>query len=126
MLLDPRHAAERSRRARAAPVSCRRSSRAWPDELVDWGSTKAVGLDLFGAGLFPFEAISILLLIAVVGAIAIARPLRGRQHARPDDPVREDAVNDILFNIGYGHFLVLAAVLFLIGVGRRAASAATR
>jgi len=26
-------------------------------------------------------------------------------------------VNDILFNIGYGHFLVLAAVLFLIGVG---------
>jgi NADH-quinone oxidoreductase subunit K len=26
-------------------------------------------------------------------------------------------VNDILFNVGYGHFLVLAAVLFLIGVG---------
>jgi len=25
-------------------------------------------------------------------------------------------VNDLLFNIGYGHFLVLAAVLFLIGV----------
>jgi NADH:ubiquinone oxidoreductase subunit 6 (subunit J) len=41
----------------------------------DWGSAKAVGTDLFGPGLFPFEAISILLLIAVVGAIAIARPL---------------------------------------------------
>lgn len=26
-------------------------------------------------------------------------------------------MNDILFNIGYGHFLVLAAVLFLIGMG---------
>lgn len=26
-------------------------------------------------------------------------------------------MNDILFNVGYGHFLVLAAVLFLIGVG---------
>ena len=26
-------------------------------------------------------------------------------------------MSDILFNIGYGHFLVLAAVLFLIGVG---------
>ncbi len=26
-------------------------------------------------------------------------------------------MNDILFNIGYGHFLVLAAILFLIGVG---------
>lgn len=25
-------------------------------------------------------------------------------------------MNDILFNVGYGHFLVLAAVLFLIGV----------
>ena len=44
-------------------------------ELVDWGSTKAVGADLFGPGLFPFEAISILLLVAVVGALAIARPL---------------------------------------------------
>ncbi|MGE0549973.1 MAG: NADH-quinone oxidoreductase subunit J [Kofleriaceae bacterium] len=40
-----------------------------------WGSVKAVGTDLFGPGLFPFEAISILLLVAVVGAIAIARPL---------------------------------------------------
>jgi len=45
-------------------------------EKVDWGSVKAVGKDLFGPGLFPFEAISILLLIAVVGAIAIARRLR--------------------------------------------------
>jgi NADH-quinone oxidoreductase subunit K len=26
-------------------------------------------------------------------------------------------MNDILFNVGYGHFLVLAAILFLIGVG---------
>ncbi|MBX3157173.1 MAG: NADH-quinone oxidoreductase subunit J [Deltaproteobacteria bacterium] len=44
-------------------------------EKVEWGSVKAVGTDLFGPGLFPFEAISILLLVAVVGAIAIARPL---------------------------------------------------
>jgi NADH-quinone oxidoreductase subunit J len=41
----------------------------------DWGSIAAVGTNLFGPGLFPFEAISILLLVAVVGAIAIARPL---------------------------------------------------
>jgi NADH-quinone oxidoreductase subunit J len=47
-----------------------------PVEQVPWGSMKAVGSDLFGAGLFPFEAISILLLVAVVGAIAIARPLK--------------------------------------------------
>ncbi len=41
-----------------------------------WGSTKAVGWQLFTDYVFPFEAISILLLVAVVGAIAIARPLR--------------------------------------------------
>jgi NADH-quinone oxidoreductase subunit K len=26
-------------------------------------------------------------------------------------------MNDLMFDVGYGHFLVLAAVLFLIGVG---------
>ena len=54
-----------------------------------WGSIAAVGTDLFGAGLFPFEAISILLLVAVVGAIAIARPLHedAAQDAQTtDDP----------------------------------------
>ena len=53
-----------------APEICVRSER------PDWGSISAVGTDLFGPGVFPFEAISILLLVAVVGAIAIARPLR--------------------------------------------------
>jgi NADH-quinone oxidoreductase subunit J len=61
-------------------------------ERPDWGSIKAVGADLFGPGLFPFEAISILLLVAVVGAIAIARPLR-EQNAdageSPADPSRD-------------------------------------
>jgi NADH-quinone oxidoreductase subunit J len=47
-----------------------------PRNGYDWGSIRAVGTDLFDGGLFPFEAISILLLIAVVGAIAIARPLK--------------------------------------------------
>jgi NADH-quinone oxidoreductase subunit J len=45
-------------------------------ERYDFGSTAAVGSSLFGDYVFPFEAISILLLIAVVGAIAIARPLK--------------------------------------------------
>jgi NADH-quinone oxidoreductase subunit J len=52
-----------------------------PAEMVDWGSTKAVGADLFGPGLFVFESISILLLIAVVGAIAIARHVSEDPHA---------------------------------------------
>lgn len=50
----------------------------------DWGTVKAVGTDLFGPGLFPFEAISITLLVAVVGAIAIARPLH------EDEPVTSE------------------------------------
>jgi len=50
-------------------------------ERPDWGSIKAVGADLFGPGLFPFEAISILLLVAVVGAIAIARQLDHEESA---------------------------------------------
>jgi NADH-quinone oxidoreductase subunit J len=45
----------------------------------DWGSVKAVGTELFNGGVFPFESISILLLVAVVGAIAIARPLHEDQ-----------------------------------------------
>jgi len=53
----------------------------------DWGSVRSVGTDLFGAGLFPFEAISILLLLAVVGAIAIARPL----HTEDDAPAKTRA-----------------------------------
>ena len=53
-------------------------------EHYDWGSITAVGTDLFGPGLFPFEAISILLLIAVVGAIAVARPL----HVEDDAPAK--------------------------------------
>jgi len=55
-------------------------------ERVDWGSVRAVGWDLFGPGLFAFEAISILLLIAVVGAIAVARPLREDQENVGADP----------------------------------------
>lgn len=56
-------------------------------EGYDWGSVRAVGTNLFGPGLFPFEAISILLLVAVVGAIAIARPL----HEEDDDPAKKRA-----------------------------------
>ena len=53
-------------------------------ESVGWGTVKAVGNDLFGPGLFPFEAISILLLVAVVGAVAIARPLHSQDGTDAD------------------------------------------
>jgi len=63
-----------------APASALAAPRTTP-QGYDWGSVRAVGTDLFGPGLFPFEAISILLLLAVVGAIAIARPLHGEDDA---------------------------------------------
>lgn len=51
-----------------------------------WGSVAAVGTDLFNGGIFPFEVISILLLVAVVGAIAIARPLHEVEVPEGTDP----------------------------------------
>jgi NADH-ubiquinone/plastoquinone oxidoreductase subunit 6 len=43
-------------------------------QLARFGSTRAVGKTLFQDYLFPFEAISLVLLVAVVGALAVARP----------------------------------------------------
>jgi NADH-quinone oxidoreductase subunit J len=40
----------------------------------DFGTTHAMGKILFSSYLFPFEAISIVLLIAVVGALVLAHP----------------------------------------------------
>jgi len=50
-------------------------------QMVGWGSTAAVGSNLFDDYLFPFEAVSILLLAAVVGAIAVARPFKNDPEA---------------------------------------------
>jgi len=62
----------------------------------EWGSVKAVGTDLFGPGLFPFEAISITLLVAVVGAIAIARPLHeGQDNEGEGVPTTDDNYKDV-------------------------------
>jgi NADH-quinone oxidoreductase subunit J len=46
----------------------------------DWGSTRSVGKALFREYLFPFEAVSLVLLVAVVGGIALSRP-----HREPED-----------------------------------------
>jgi NADH-quinone oxidoreductase subunit J len=54
-------------------------------EFARYGSTKTVGKELFTSYLFPFEAISIALLIAIVGAVVLAHPehaTEGGGHAR--------------------------------------------
>ena len=45
-----------------------------------WGSVADVGTALFTTFLFPFEAISLLLLVAVIGAVVVARTPK---HATP-------------------------------------------
>jgi len=44
------------------------------EKPVGFGTTQAIGDSLFHEYLFPFEAVSLVLLIAVVGALAVARP----------------------------------------------------
>jgi NADH-quinone oxidoreductase subunit J len=51
----------------------------------DWGSTRAVGKALFRDYLFPFEAVSLVLLVAVVGGIALSRPNRDSRSGDPSD-----------------------------------------
>jgi NADH-quinone oxidoreductase subunit J len=45
----------------------------------DWGSTRSVGKALFREYLFPFEAVSLVLLVAVVGGITLSRPHRNEE-----------------------------------------------
>jgi NADH-quinone oxidoreductase subunit J len=49
----------------------------------DWGSTRSVGKALFRDYLFPFEAVSLVLLVAVVGGIALSRPHREEREEKP-------------------------------------------
>jgi NADH-quinone oxidoreductase subunit J len=44
--------------------------------IPGYGTVASVGQLLFSDYLFPFEAVSLLLLVAVVGGVVLARPLR--------------------------------------------------
>lgn len=50
-----------------------KSAPALPENAAMMGTTETMGTALFGQYLFPFEAISLLLLAAVVGAIILAK-----------------------------------------------------
>jgi NADH-quinone oxidoreductase subunit J len=50
----------------------------------DYGTTASVGKVLFSSYLFPFEAVSIVLLIAVVGALVLAHPGHPTAQLEPD------------------------------------------
>ncbi len=50
-----------------------------------WGNTVAIGRILYSRYLFPFEITSILLLVAMVGAVLIGRGGVGVQSERPEE-----------------------------------------
>ncbi len=54
-------------------------------EFIEFGTTKAVGKQLFTSYLFPFEAVSIALLIAIVGAVVLAHPDHPTERPGPGD-----------------------------------------
>jgi len=49
----------------------------------DHGSVEAVGRELFGPAMFVFELVTALLIVAVVGAIAVARGRQGSVKKKP-------------------------------------------
>ena len=56
------------------------------EEPAGFGTTMAIGHSLFHEYLFPFEAVSLVLLIAVIGALAVARPHEKSPAATPTTP----------------------------------------
>jgi len=54
-----------------------------PAAEVVMGSAEAIGLALYSVWLFPFEAVSILLLVAMIGAVVMTRQ-EARQEARDE------------------------------------------
>jgi NADH-quinone oxidoreductase subunit J len=55
-----------------------------PEVTADFGSIDAFGRSLFGEALVPFELSSALLMVAVVGAVAVARGKQGQEvHVAP-------------------------------------------
>ncbi|HLU67247.1 MAG TPA: NADH-quinone oxidoreductase subunit J, partial [Kofleriaceae bacterium] len=86
---DSPHAAVAAPRPEPVAVSVRGGAAehpaAAPPAQEDWGSTRAVGRVLFSEYLFPFEAVSLVLLVAVVGGIAVARPHKQDEDRRSDE-----------------------------------------
>lgn len=52
-----------------------------PEIDASFGSVKSIGHGLFTEYVFPFEAISVLLLVAIVGGLVVSRSAKQEQHA---------------------------------------------
>lgn len=56
---------------------------ALPNVDAGFGGPQSLGMDLFQAYLLPFELTSLLLLVAMIGAVVLTRDARARPAARP-------------------------------------------
>jgi NADH-quinone oxidoreductase subunit J len=52
-----------------------------PADQIVQGSAEAVGAQLYSTYLFPFEAVSVILLVAIVGAVVLSRDERKKNTA---------------------------------------------
>ena len=52
-----------------------------PADQIVQGSAEAVGAQLYSTYLFPFEAVSVILLVAIVGAVVLSRDERKKKSA---------------------------------------------
>ena len=68
-------------RAAAAEHRADRSGRSARRRDRPWASAEAIGLALYSVWLFPFEAVSILLLVAMIGAVVMTRDERKKKSA---------------------------------------------
>ena len=64
-------------------------------QLETFGSVKVVAELLFGKYLYPFELTSILLLVAIVGAVVLAGKARGSEDIDDDDMTPNSPIKEV-------------------------------
>ena len=101
-----------------ASSASRRSRRAGFDEVNEGGNAQALAKVLFSQYFFPFEVTSVLLIVAAIGAMILARR---KSHAVTQAEMERTAAAGA-GRTGAGgmrtpisYFLVLSAILFTIG-----------
>ena len=103
------------------------TTRVGPPAVQDAGSTASIGTGLFTEYLLPFEATSVLILMALVGAITLARQqARGRAVAAGGEETPAAAAGDQIIQPGFTAETGQAFARYQIETGEAAAPARPR
>lgn len=81
--------------------------------LIHEGTTGIIGKALFTVYVLPFEIISIMLLVAIVGAVLLAR--KDIEKIEKEQRLMQEIFTNII-QPNLIHYLILGAVLFVIGL----------